>query len=504
MKGTFGQYIRDLRTQNGYTLTQLASKLQIDVANLSRIENGKREFDEKRLNKLCRVFKLDRTNISKELLSEKIAKDICKKKFDTSILELAEKKVNYFNKGYSENFRVVDSVAEQDLFGENDWRLKEFANPTAEIRIGTLFSGIGAIEHALKRLNLNHSIVFASDIDSHVKQSYFANYEIAASDWHSDVTQFNAKKYKGKLDILVGGSPCQAFSMVGKRMGLEDIRGTLFYDFARIVNETKPKVFIYENVKGLTNHDNGRTWKVVQDVFHDLGYSIHSQILNSKDYGIPQHRERIFVVGFKNRSFDFSFPSKINLDHTMQDFLEDFTDSKYYLKEKGVKFVTSSKNKNKRYTQINGEVMLCQKANQQFNWHGDFIFEPDDKTFDHFVFDVNQVEEKYYLSKKVKDYVLAGGTKNFRTSTKTDLEVARPLLQSMHKMHRAGVDNYVTHNKGKIRKLTPRECLRLMGFRDDFKIVVSDTQMYRQAGNSIVVDVLIALLKQMDITLFGK
>ena len=150
--------------------------------------------------------------------------------------------------------------------------------------------------------------------------------------------------------------------------------------------------------------------------------------------------------------------------------------------------------------------MLCQKANQQFNWHGDFdfVFESADKNdFDHFVFDVNKVEEKYYLSNKVRDYVLAGGTKNFRTSTKTDLEVARPLLQSMHKMHRAGVDNYVTHNKGKIRKLTPRECLRLMGFRDDFKIVVSDTQMYRQAGNSIVVDVLIALLKQLDITQFG-
>lgn len=116
---------------------------------------------------------------------------------------------------------------------------------------------------------------------------------------------------------------------------------------------------------------------------------------------------------------------------------------------------------------------------------------------------MNNVEEKYYLSDKVRDYVLSSGTKTFKTSTKTDLEVARPLLQSMHKMHRAGVDNYVTHT-GKIRKLTPKECLRLMGFRDDFKQVVSDTQMYRQAGNSIVVDVLIALMKQMDITKYAK
>ena len=171
-------------------------------------------------------------------------------------------------------------------------------------------------------------------------------------------------------------------------------------------------------------------------------------------------------------------------------------------------FVTSHKNRDKSYTQINGDIQLCQKRNQQFNWHGDFVYHPDselttsDEDFDEFVFDVRDVEEKYYLSDKVARYVLAGGTKNFKTSTETDLDVARPLLQSMHKMHRAGVDNYVTH-KGRIRKLTPRECLRLMGFKDSFKIVVSDTSMYQQAGNSIVVDVLIAILKQMDITKYG-
>ena len=390
-----------------------------------------------------------------------------------------------------------------ELFNEN-WQQKVFANPNATIRLGTLFSGIGAVEHALQRLNLKSSITFASDIDPHVKKSYLTNYELDANDWHNDVTEFNAKKYNNKVDLLVGGSPCQAFSMVGKRLGLDDIRGTLFYDFARIVNETKPKVFIYENVKGLTNHDGGNTWKVVQDVFKELGYKIYSKLLNGKDFGIPQHRERIVVVGFIDHSVDFSFPEKIPLEHTMQDFLEDYTDTKYYLREKGIKFVTSTKNRLKRYTQINGDVALCQKANQQFNWHGDFVFEPeyDEAAFDEFIFDVNDVEEKYYLSDKVRDYVLAGGTKNWKTSTKTDLEIARPLLQSMHKMHRAGVDNYVTH-KGRIRKLTPRECLRLMGFRDDFKIAVSDTQAYRQAGNSIIVDMLIAVLKQMDISNFG-
>ena len=127
--------------------------------------------------------------------------------------------------------------------------------------------------------------------------------------------------------------------------------------------------------------------------------------------------------------------------------------------------------------------------------------------FNEFVFPCSEVDEKYYLSEKVAKYVLAEGTKSFKTSTKTDLEIARPLLQSMHKMHRAGVDNYVSFKKDKgvggLRKLTPRECFRLMGFKDDFKIVVPNTAAYMEAGNSIVVDVLIAILKQLDITKYG-
>jgi DNA (cytosine-5)-methyltransferase 1 len=495
---SLGSRLKKIRTEKGWTLSVAAAKLKIDAANLSKIENGKRELDSKKIQSVCKVYKLSEEEIKKELISDQIASTLYKNNLASETLKLASQKIELLG-----NDLILNDLFEGYQV-DNDWRHKKFSNPSANIRIGTLFSGIGAIEHAFRRLNLNHEIAFAGDIDSHVKQSYLANYEIGMLDWHSDITTFSAKKYKGKIDLLVGGSPCQAFSMVGKRLGMEDTRGTLFYDFARVVKESQPKVFIYENVKGLTNHDNGRTWSVVKSVFEELGYKINSKILNSKDYGIPQHRERIFVVGIKDKKFNFSFPSKIQLDRRMQDFLEDFIDSKYYLKEKGIKFVTSSKNKTKRYTQINGEVMLCQKANQQFNWHGDFIFESaTDNSFDEFVFDINKVEEKYYLSDKVRAYVLAGGTKNFKTSTKTDLEIARPLLQSMHKMHRAGVDNYVTH-KGRIRKLTPRECLRLMGFRDDFKITVSDTQMYRQAGNSIVVDVLISILKELDITQFGK
>ena len=390
---------------------------------------------------------------------------------------------------------------------KEDWQRKKFLNPSHTIRVGTLFSGIGAIEHALERLKLNKEIVFACDNDPAVKKSYFENYNISEKHWHDDICELNAKKYKYKIDLLVGGSPCQSFSMVGKRGGLEDTRGTLFYEFARIIDESKPKVFIFENVKGLLSHDEGNTWQIIQNVFNELGYFFQTpEILNSKHFGVPQNRNRIFVVGFRKRKWkdDFEYPRRIELESTMQDYLEDYVDSNFYLKEKGVKFVTSLKNQIKSYTQVNGDVALCQKANQQFNWHGDFVFEQANKKlkYDEQVFEINNVESKYYLSEKVEKYVLSDGTKSFKTKPKTDLEIARPLLQSMHKMHRAGVDNYVTH-KGKIRKLTPRECLRLMGFRDSFKIVVSDTQAYRQAGNSIVVDVLIALMKSIDITKYS-
>ena len=390
------------------------------------------------------------------------------------------------------------------MINGNGWQSVDLKYPNKTIKVATMFSGIGANEYAFRRLNLATKIIFASDIDPFVKQAYQANYNINNNNWYDDVEDIKGKKYLNKIDLLVGGSPCQSFSMVGKRKGLDDTRGTLFYDFARVIKESQPKVFIFENVKGLISHDKGNTFSVIKSTFDELGYSYSYKVLNSKNYGVPQHRERLFVVGFKDTKVDFEFPSPVELEHTMQDFLEDYIDSKYYLKEKGVKFVTSSKNRKKRYTQINGDIALCQKANQQFNWHGDFVFEEkDNQEYDEFIFDVNEVEEKYYLFDKVKSYVLSEGTKNFKTTVKTDLEVARPLLQTMHKMHRSGVDNYVTHNKGRIRKLTPRECLRLMGFRDDFKQVISDTQTYRQAGNSIVVDVLIAILKQMDITKYG-
>lgn len=364
------------------------------------------------------------------------------------------------------------------------WVDREFSFPSRVIRLGTSFSGIGAIEYAFKRLNLNCEILFAGDIDANCKKTYFANYHIHENQWHTDIHDFNAKPFRNKIDLFVGGAPCQTFSIVGDQRGFEDTRGTLFREFARVVKECRPKVFIFENVQGLFKHDHGRTWDVIKHTFEDYcGYDIHYQLLNARDYGIPQTRERLYCIGFRKKT-KFLYPAPIPLNYKMYDFMEDYILSPYYHADKKVKVLSP----NKKHAQ-------------------DLLEGKDKERFNDFIFPVREIEDKYYLSEKVAKYVLAGGTKTFKTSTKTDLDIARPLLQTMHKMHRAGVDNYVSYNKSKgingLRKLTPRECLRLMGFKDDFKLVVANTSAYMEAGNSIVVDVLIALLKQLDITKYG-
>lgn len=390
-----------------------------------------------------------------------------------------------------------ESISENNI--ENKKVIKSFAE-----RLSMLFERLNTVKTLLildkkktygEKKEYIDSLYASKSSSNKVKKSYMANYNIDEKDFHWNVSFLDGSQYKGKVDLFVGGSPCQSFSLVGKQRGLQDTRGTLFYEFARLVNQIKPKVFIYENVKAVLSNDNGQTWKTMQQVFTDLNYNWSMKVLNAKDYGIPQNRERIFVVGFRNDLIlkkHFSFPLPIKLERTMQDFLLDNPPGRYYLPEKGVAFVTDDKNLKKSYTQIDGIIALCQTKNQQFNWHGDFVFVEDDPNKEKTMQDV----QKYYLSAKVQAYVLADGTKNFHSKPGTDLPIARPLLQTMHKMHRSGVDNYVTRN-GHLRKLTPRECLRLMGFSDTFKIVVADTPMYQQAGNSIVVDVLISIVSKI-------
>ena len=357
------------------------------------------------------------------------------------------------------------------------------------MRVATVFSGVGAIEQACRNVygEDNVQIVFACDTGERylketkeeldklfenltyeekqeelkkiyskygrvnfVKESYFANYDINDENWYEDIRFLDGTRYAGQVDLLCGGSPCQSFSIIGKRAGLEDARGTLFYDYARLISEIQPEVFIYENVLGMLSHDGGNTWKVIKEVFESLDYKIFVDVLNSKDYGIPQDRKRLFVIGFRNQNAEFVFPQKKALTTTMFDFLEEEVAVKHYLGKKGFEFVTNPKYKNR--ARVNHEIIQTQKANQQFNWNGDFVFEE---------YDPNKHNEAI--------------------------------------MKRAYLGTY-NGKQGVIRQLSHRECFRLMGFPDDFNIVVPNVKAYRQAGNSIVVNVLEALLHSIEET----
>ncbi len=356
------------------------------------------------------------------------------------------------------------------------------------LQVATVFSGIGAPEFALRRLGIPHDIVFACDngeIDmlqpeeeiaealkklptrqerkeyvrsmipakrvNSVKKSYLANYDMDEEHYYHNVKFLEGEEYKGKVDLFIGGSPCQSFTLLGYQKGLEEARGTLFYEFARLVKEIEPKAFIYENVQGLLKHDKGRTWEVVQRVFDSLGYKLHTQVLDAVNYGIPQKRRRIFVVGFKEGGESFGFPKEKELKFTMQSFLLE--------------------NAAEGHVQADGKEIRVLPGGQD-------------------------VPSKYFLSDRILPGIMCEGTGGFSMKPEIDLQIARPLMSTMHKMHRAGEDNYVTTNS-RIRRLAPRECLRLMGFTDDFKIAVADTPMYKQAGNSVVVDVLMGLIEEI-------
>ena len=205
------------------------------------------------------------------------------------------------------------------------WRKRTFSHPERTITIGTSCSGIGAPEQALRQLGLNTKIMFAGDIDKNVKKSYFANYEISEEDWHNDLFQFDATKYKGRITLFMAGICCQTFSKAGKLDGVNDeTRGQLFKAFTRVIRECEPEIWIMENVDNMLTCHNGEDWKTIKAEFDTLGYDIHYQVLNAYDYGVPQNRNRLFCIGFKNKT-DFLFPAPVGLNKCIYDVLDDKT-----------------------------------------------------------------------------------------------------------------------------------------------------------------------------------
>ena len=301
------------------------------------------------------------------------------------------------------------------------------------MNVVSLFSGLGGLDKGFA--DTGYNIVWANDFDKYAVQTYKANFgdHIVLGDINEIPLEIIPD-----CDILIGGFPCQPFSMMGQQKGFEDTRGTLFFRIAEIVDDKikrgkKPKAIILENVRSLRTHNNGKTYKEIHRVLQDvLGYNVFCDILNS-DYGIPQTRNRTYIVCFDNQNAKFIFPQKEKLKKTLQDLLEP------------------------------------------------------------------EVDNKYFLSDRILPTILSNGTGGYKAKSEIDLEIARPLCATMAKMHRACQDNYVTQ-KGKIRRLTPRECARLQGFEDSFVIPVSDSQAYKQFGNAVTVNVSRAVAQSVKST----
>lgn len=278
--------------------------------------------------------------------------------------------------------------------------------------------------------------IWANDFDKFACKTYMEN--VGNQIVEGDIRQ--VKELIPEHDILIGGFPCQPFSTLGKLQGFDDQkqRGTLFFEIMDIIKKHDTKVVVLENVKNLMNHDNGRTFIRIKKELEDAGYDVNAEILNSQDYGIPQRRNRVFIVAFNRRYFftsKFEYPEKEKLKKTTQDLLD------------------------------------------------------------------NNVGEKYFLTKKLEKTILGMGTKGYMVKPTIDLPISKTLTATMHKMHRASQDNYVTDlvnyernvtDKEKriaVRKLTPNECRKLQGFPSDWNQVVSDTQAYKQFGNAVTVNV---------------
>lgn len=296
----------------------------------------------------------------------------------------------------------------------------------------SLFSGIGGFDLGFEYNGFN--IIWANDFDKYACETYRANVSknIVCGDIRLE------KENIPDHDVLIGGFPCQPFSTLGKLKGFEDEeRGTLFFEIKDILQKHHTKVVVLENVKNIMNHDGGNTFKRIIHELESLGYVCFYHIFNSADYGIPQRRNRCYIIGFLGEYFytpDFEFPKKQELKITTQDLLDE------------------------------------------------------------------NVDAKYFLTNKIVKTILGHGTKNYIVKPTIDLPISKTLTATMSKMHRASQDNYVTDeinyqrncdkiNRVNIRKLTPNECRKLQGFPSDWRQVVSDCQAYKQFGNAVTVNV---------------
>lgn len=410
------------------------------------------------------------------------------------------------------------------------------------IKIGSQFSGVGSFNQALERLKIEYNDIYAAEWDKYSRQVYLHNFkepEYYVNDVYDTPIEEITEKH-GSLDILMTSPPCQSFSMAGKRLGKDDPkgRGILFFESLRFIEINKPKYFIFENVKGLLSHDKtikenqyGNTFSewinylggksvngnsILFPFEGSVPYHIHWSVLNAKDYGIPQNRERVFIIGIReDLPNDFRFPKVEPLTKRLKDVLEPEVDEKYYLSEKSIKHIYK---KMGVYTGLNEEITRCLTTRYSASIAGTFIEEP--KIFAMLgrnIQNESNTEQQIEINEK--------GISNSLTTVQKDNLLIEPISHSLFprssKTGKGGT-GHLTKNDGtsycidtgcsqaieysnRIRKLTPRECFRLMDFNEDFientinSNVVSNSQLYKQAGNSICVGVLERIIKNLNL-----
>ncbi|NBV92483.1 MAG: DNA cytosine methyltransferase [Flavobacteriia bacterium] len=368
-------------------------------------------------------------------------------KYRETALKQVKRFLEYKNPSLEVTQSVADNALQYLLFNLNN--IQPFPEPkNIKFTFIDLFAGIGGFRLAFQ--NLGGKCVFTSEWDEQAQKTYQANFgEIP----FGDITKDETKKFiPDGFDVLCAGFPCQAFSIAGKRGGFEDTRGTLFFDVAEIVRQKQPKAIFLENVKGLRNHDGGKTLATILNVLReDLGYFVpEPQIINAKDFGVPQNRERIFIVGFhkSTKIDDFEYPRPIDKKVTYGDIKEKTVpETKFYLSTQYLKTLRDHK----------------ERHASKGNGFG-FNIIPDDGISNAVVCGGMGRERNLVIDNRITD---------FNPTTKIKGTV----------------------NREGIRKMTPREWARLQGFPDNFIIPVADASAYKQFGNSVAVPAIQATAK---------
>jgi DNA (cytosine-5)-methyltransferase 1 len=421
------------------------------------------------------------------------------------------------------------------------------------IKVGSDFSGVGAFNQALIRLGIEYDELFACDMDKYARQTFELNYGIP-KDFPKDV--YEREIPKESLDIYVSSPPCQAFSLAGKRKGEDDKRGILFYNTHEFIVKNKPRYFIIENVKGLLSDDSGKTFQrwidylagksvngnpVIFPHEESAPYHVYYQVLNAKHYGVPQNRERIFIIGIRDDvDNNFHFPKPIHLTKRLKDVLEENVDEKYFLSDKMIEGLIKTENKsyinqNTQASQVFSEdgtsPNICAGTHGYANGYVETKI--GSRMDDNFIKVKSATSKGYEIatendsinfsvpnSETRRGRVGKGVAQTLDTACNQGIWIAdyradeglrvrkdglSPCMTSSMKDYPEWNSKAGTRNppligyEEKIRRLTVRECFRLMDFNPEFKWNVSDSQAYRQAGNSIVVSCLVEIIKKLKL-----